>query len=183
MSNKTKYFIAGSAIAAASLGGFFISGVSDQQVQATAVKEGFTAKPVIPVKGDVPTIGPGITAYPNGQRVKMSDPAITRKQGMEYLKAHMDKDAVRFNKTLQNVRLSQDEYDLYFDFTYQYGIGAWSNSSMLRNLKAGKYKVACDSLLKYKFVSKRDCSIRSNGCYGVWTRQVERHNKCMGANR
>lgn len=94
----------------------------------------------------------------------------------------MDKDVVRFNKTLQNVKVSQGEYDLYFDFTYQYGTGAWSNSSMLRNLKAGKYKQACESLLKYKYVAKRDCSIRSNGCYGVWTRQKERYDKCMGEN-
>ncbi|PRO14514.1 lysozyme, partial [Acinetobacter baumannii] len=25
------------------------------------------------------------------------------------------------------------------------------------------------------------CSIRKNGCYGVWTRQLERHAKCIGA--
>ncbi|EJD6058814.1 lysozyme, partial [Acinetobacter baumannii] len=24
-------------------------------------------------------------------------------------------------------------------------------------------------------------SIRKNGCYGVWTRQLERHAKCIGA--
>lgn len=182
MSNKTKYFIAGSAIAAASLGGFFISGVSDQQVQATAVKEGFTAKPVIPVKGDVPTIGHGTTVYTNGVRVKMSDPAITKKQAHEYLKAHINKDAVRFNRSLDGVKLSQGEYDLYMDFTYNFGIGNWSKSAMLTELKAGQYKQACKALLKYRFASGRNCSIRSNGCYGVWTRQVERHDKCMGEN-
>ncbi|MCG6600791.1 lysozyme, partial [Acinetobacter baumannii] len=31
------------------------------------------------------------------------------------------------------------------------------------------------------YVAKRDCSIRKNGCYGVWTRQLERHAKCIGA--
>lgn len=181
MQNKTKYFVIGSTIAASLTGGFFISGVSEQQVQATAVKEGFTPKPIIPVKGDVPTIGNGTTVYPDGTRVKMSDPAITRKQAFEYLKAHIDKDAQRFNKTILNVPISQTEYDVYMDFTYQYGTGAWSQSSMLRNLKQGKYKAACDSLLKYKYVAKRDCSIRKNNCYGVWTRQLERHSKCMGA--
>lgn len=180
MQNKTRLFVIGSTIAA-SLGGFFISGVSEQQVQATAVKEGFTHKPVIPVKGDLPTIGHGTTVYPNGVKVKMTDPPITRKQGLELLKAHMNKDAVRFNKTLLNIPISQTEYDVYMDFTYQYGTGAWSQSSMLKNLKVGKYKQACDSLLKYKYVAKRDCSIRSNNCYGVWTRQLERHSKCMGA--
>ena len=179
--SKNKYLIAGT-LAAASLGGFFISGVSDQQVQSTAQKEGFTAKPVIPVKGDVPTIGHGTTVYPNGVRVKMSDPAISKKQGHEYLKAHINKDAVRFNKSLDGVKLSQGEYDLYMDFTYNFGIGNWQSSSMLRNLKSGQYVQACKSLLKWKFAAGRNCSIRSNGCYGVWTRQVERYDKCMGEN-
>ncbi|HAV4657541.1 TPA: glycoside hydrolase family protein [Acinetobacter baumannii] len=181
MSNKTKLFVIGSTIAA-SLGGLLIYGPSDQQVQATAVKEGYTAKPTIPVKGDRPTIGNGTTFYPNGRAVKMTDPAITRKQAFEYLKFTMNKDAKSFNKTLVNIPISQTEYDLYLDFSYQYGVGAWAGSSMLKNLKAGKYKAACDSLLKWKFVAKRDCSIRKNGCYGVWTRQLDRHQKCLSVN-
>nr|WP_314369148.1 glycoside hydrolase family protein [uncultured Acinetobacter sp.] len=181
MTNKTKLFVIGSTIAA-SLGGFFILGPSDQQIQATAVKEGYTSKPVIPVKGDRPTIGNGTTFYPNGQAVKMTDPAITRKQAYEYLKFTMNKNARVFNKTLLNIPISQAEYDLYLDFNYQYGIGAWSSSSMLKNLKAGKYRSACKALLEYKYVAKRDCSIRSNGCYGVWTRLNERYEKCMGVN-
>lgn len=180
--SKNKYLIAGTLAASLIAGGFFISGVSDEQVQATALKEGFTPSPTIPVKGDVPTIGPGITVYPNGQRVKMSDPPITQKQGMEYLKAHMNKDAVRFNRSLDGVKLSQGEYDLYMDFTYNFGIGNWSKSAMLTALKAGQYKQACKALLKYKFASGRNCSIRSNGCYGVWTRQVDRYEKCVGEN-
>ncbi|HCA4902245.1 TPA: lysozyme, partial [Acinetobacter baumannii] len=83
MSNKTKLFVIGSTIAA-SLGGLLIYGPSDQQVQATAAKEGYTAKPTIPVKGDRPTIGNGTTFYPDGRAVKMTDPAITRKQAFEY---------------------------------------------------------------------------------------------------
>jgi GH24 family phage-related lysozyme (muramidase) len=181
MQNKTKLFVAGSTVAAALLSGVFITGPSEDQIQNTMAKEGFTSKPIIPVKGDVPTIGPGITVYPDGTKVKMTDPPITRKQGLELLKAHMNKDAQHFNKTLINVPISQIEYDQYLDFTYQFGTDAWSGSSMLRNLKQGKYKAACDSLLKWKYVAKRDCSIRKNGCYGVWTRQLERHSKCMGA--
>lgn len=180
--SKTKYFVIGSVLAAIS-GGFFLSGPSDNQVRATAAKEGYTSKPVIPVKGDVPTIGHGTTVYPNGTRVKMSDSAITRKEAFEYLKLHMNKDAQGFNQTLRNVLVSQSEYDLYMDFTYQYGLGAWSGSSMLRYLKQGQYIAACDSLLRWKYVAKRDCSIRKNNCYGVWTRQVERHKKCLGENQ
>ena len=181
MTNKTKLFVIGSTIAA-TMCGIFIYGPSDQQIQATAVKEGFTPTPVIPVKGDRPTIGNGTTFYPNGRAVKMTDPAITRKQAFEYLKFTINKDAQSFNKTLLNIPISQTEYDLYLDFSYQYGVGAWSKSSMLKNLKLGKYKSACSALLKYKYVAKRDCSIRSNGCYGVYTRQVERYRKCVEVN-
>ncbi|HEE5399765.1 TPA: glycoside hydrolase family protein [Acinetobacter baumannii] len=168
MSNKTKYIAAVLAASAA----FFVGVKND---------EGFTSKPVIPVKGDRPTQGHGSTFKPNGSPVKMTDPPITRATADMWLRNDVAKREVAFKDSLKGVKLSQTEYDLYLDFTYQYGIGAWSSSSMLKNLKVGKYKAACDSLLKYKYVAKRDCSIRSNGCYGVWTRQVERHAKCIGA--
>ena len=69
---KTKHYVIGSTIAVALGSGFFISGISDEQIQATMEKEGFTSRPIIPVKGDVPTIGPGITVYPDGRRVRMT---------------------------------------------------------------------------------------------------------------
>ena len=169
MSNKTKYIV--TMLTAISLGG----------VAYTQSKEGTVLIPYYD-SGKVATIGTGTTVYPNGQKVKITDPKITYKQATEYLKIHMAKDAKTFNKLLAGIALSQDEYDLYMDFTYQFGTGAWSGSSMLRNLKQSKYKAACDSLLKWKYVAKRDCSIRSNNCYGVWVRQVERHSKCIGAN-
>ncbi len=168
MSNKTKYVAAFLAASAA----FFVGVKND---------EGFTSKPVIPVKGDRPTQGHGSTFKPDGSPVKMTDPPITRATADKWLRNDVAKREVAFKDSLKGVKLSQAEYDLYLDFTYQYGIGAWSGSSMLKNLKLGKYQAACDSLLKYKYVAKRDCSIRSNGCYGVWTRQLERHAKCIGA--
>lgn len=158
------------------------SAISSAGVLFTAGYEGFTSKPVIPVKGDVPTIGHGTTVYPNGVKVKMKDPAITKKQAEYLLKAHMTKEGKKFNQTLIGIPLSQVEYDLYMDFTYQFGISAWKGSSMLRSLKAKDYKKACNDLLKWKYVAKRDCSIRKNGCHGVWTRQVERNKICLGEN-
>lgn len=169
MSNKVKISVALLAASAA----FFVP---------LKVKEGFTAKPVIPVAGDRPTQGHGSTFKPDGTPVKMSDPAITRETADKWLRNDVSKREIAFKNALKGVKLSQAEYDIYLDFTYQYGTAAFANSSMLRNLKAGQYKAACDSLLKYKFVAGRDCSVRSNGCYGVWTRQVERHKKCIEVN-
>ncbi|MCI3877690.1 glycoside hydrolase family protein [Acinetobacter higginsii] len=168
MQNKTKL----SVILLAASAAFFT---------AVKVDEGYTAKPVIPVPGDRPTQGHGATFKPDGTAVKMSDPPITRATADKWLRHDVAKREIPFKNLLKGVKLSQAEYDVYIDFSYQYGTTAFANSSMLRNLKAGNYKAACDSLLKYKYVAKRDCSIRSNRCYGVWTRQLERHKKCLGA--
>ena len=158
-----------------------LTAISVSGILYTQSKEGTVLVPYKDSVG-VATIGTGTTVYPNGQKVKMTDPKITQKQATEYLKFHINKDAKIFNKTLIGIPLSQTEYDLYMDFTYQFGTGAWSQSSMLRNLKARNYVQACKSLLKWKYAAKRDCSIRKNNCYGVWTRQQARYEKCMGEN-
>lgn len=167
MQNKTKYAVGLLAASAA----FFTS---------LELHEGFSAKPYKD-GGGVVTQGIGSTVKPDGSKIKMTDPPITRKTAQEWAKAHVSKDEVVFRKSLTGVKLSQAEYDVYLDFSYNFGAANWRSSSMLRNLKAGQYKQACDSLLKWKYVAKRDCSIRSNNCYGVWKRQLERHSKCMGA--
>lgn len=142
--------------------------------------EGYSSKPYLD-SGKVATIGIGSTTYENGTKVKMTDKPISKERAIQIAKAHISKDEIVFRKSLDGVKLHQTEYDVYLDFTYNFGQSNWKSSSMLRNLKQGKYRAACDSLLKWKYVAKRDCSIRSNGCYGVWTRQVERHAKCVGA--
>ncbi len=167
MQNKTKYLAYGLAASAA----FF---------STLEIHEGYSAKPYRD-SGGVITQGIGSTVKPNGQQIKMTDLPITRKTAQEWAKAHVAKDEIAFRNSLHGVKLSQVEYDTYLDFSYNFGAANWRSSSMLRNLKAGKYKAACDSLLKWKYVAKKDCGIRSNNCYGVWTRQLERHSKCMGA--
>ena len=143
--------------------------------------EGYSSKPYLD-SGKVPTIGIGSTVYEDRTKVKMSDPAITKDRAIEISKAHVSKDEVAFKKSLQNVQLSQAEYDVYLDFTYNFGQANWNGSSMRWLLLQGKHRQACDALLKWKYVAKKDCSIRSNNCWGVWTRQLDRHQKCVGAN-
>ena len=167
MQNKTKYLAVGLT---ASLG-FFVG---------LEKYEGFSAKPYKDT-GGVVTQGIGSTVKPDGSKIKMTDKPIDRKTAQEWAKAHVSKDEAAFKKSLNGVKLSQTEYDVYLDFTYNFGQANWNKSSMLRNLKAGDYVKACKSLLAWKYVAKKDCSIRSNNCYGVWTRQKERYDNCMGA--
>jgi len=167
MSNKTKFTVTVLAASAA-----FFMGVEKY--------EGYAAKPY-PDSGGVITQGIGSTTKPDGTKIKLTDPPISRKTAQEWVKAHVSKDEITFRKSLNGVKVSQTEYDVYLDFMYNFGQTNWRNSSMLRNLKAGQYVQACNSLLKWKYVAKKDCSIRKNNCYGVWIRQLERHSRCVGA--
>lgn len=155
--------------------------------------EGFTEKPVIPTKGDVPTIGHGSTRYEDGRPVRMTDPAISRKRAAELARNLHSEEEARFKASVPGVMLTQGEYDVYIDFTGQYGIGNWRGSSMRRELLAtvsepkqakAHYRAACDALLRYRFSAGFDCSTTINGqpnkrCWGVWERQQKRHAACV----
>ncbi len=143
--------------------------------------EGFTPVAVIPTKGDVPTIGHGSTRYEDGQPVRIGD-TITPVRA-EVLARNLNSQAEKqFAASLPGVKLYQAEFDIYMDFVGQYGIGTWLKGSPRRDLLAGNYAQACNDLLKYRYAAGFDCSTPGNKrCAGVWTRQLERHAKCMAA--
>lgn len=150
-------------------------------------------KPYIPTKGDVPTIGHGSTRYEDGRPVRLTDAPITRARATELARNLHGEEEARFKASIPGVSLTQGEFDLYVDFIGQYGIGNWRSSTMRRELlttpglsasaAAPRYRAACDALLLYRRQAGRDCSLPQNwgpkGCKGVWTRQQERHAKCV----
>lgn len=141
--------------------------------------EGYTDSAVIPTKNDRPTVGFGSTFHEDGSPVKLGD-KTTPVRALIKAQAHIGKEEKKFKESLVGAYLTQVEYDLYLDWVYQYGSGAWNNSSMRRHILAGNYKKACDSLLLYKFSGGYDCSTPGNKrCAGVWTRQLKRHELCM----
>lgn len=148
---------------------------------AWQASEGYTPVAMIPTKGDVPTVGHGSTRYEDGSPVRMGD-TITPARA-EILARNLNSQAEKqFAASLPGVKLNQVEFDLYMDFVGQYGIGAWRSGSPRRDLLDGNYAQACHDLLKYRFAAGFDCSTPGNKrCAGVWTRQLERHAKCMDA--
>jgi len=60
-----------------------------------------------------------------------------------------------------------------------YNTGARCKTSMIKELKAGNPVNACNAMLLYKTAGGKDCSVRSNGCYGVWDRRVKMHSLCL----
>ena len=191
--NQASTKVAGGAIAAGVRVAVASLTLSVAGFLAWTNSEGFTESPVIPTKGDVPTIGHGSTRYEDGTPVKMTDAPITRARAAVLAKALHSEEEKRFQASLPGVQLTQGEFDVYLDFTGNYGIGNWRGSSMRRNLlatvtakeadRAGLYKAACNSLLRYRYAANYDCSTLVNGkpnkrCWGVWERQLERHQKC-----
>lgn len=144
--------------------------------------EGYTDQAVIPTKGDMPTYGFGSTTREDGAPVRMGD-RTTPVKAVNRTLAYLQNAEAEMKRTLDGVELTQGEYDLYLNWRYQYGATRWRQSTMLRELRDGNYRGACEALLLYKFSQKRDCSMPENwgprGCKGVWDRSVENHAKCI----
>jgi lysozyme len=141
--------------------------------------EGWTDHAVVPVKGDVPTVGPGLTKRADGSPVQLGD-TIKPLEGVQRSLSHIQKDEQGI-KSCITVPLSQAEYDLMVDFSYQYGTAALCKSSIASEANAGRYQQSCEAYLKYRFVAGRDCSLAGSGCRGVWTRSQGRYQTCMAA--
>ena len=148
-------------------------------------KEGWCAEACIPVKGDVPTVGPGLTVRPDGSPVQMGD-KVTPVQGVQRTYAYLLTQDEKLKKALGQTLLSQAEYEVYMDFAGQYGLSTLLSSTSWKRLKTGDYVGACNALTLYRKVNGYDCSTLVNGqpnriCYGVWTRQLKRQADCLAA--
>lgn len=139
----------------------------------------------------IPTGGHGTIKYrtpesgKQGQAVKNGD-IFTRELARAEVIAYLDEQGKRIIESLKKpdgsyVELYQSEFDIIQDFVYNFGFGNWQKSSIRQAYLNGEYLQACDNYLKYKYAGGKDCSIRSNGCYGVWTRSQKRRDDCLKA--
>lgn len=109
--------------------------------------EGCVLKPYLDsVK--IPTIGIGTTVYPNGKKVTMQDPPITKDQAYEYLRDHLNKDCAAVEKMLKVV-VNDNEFGALVSFAYNVGTAALQSSTLLKKLNAGDKKAAADQFLKW----------------------------------
>jgi lysozyme len=107
-----------------------------------ALSEGYTDRAVIPIPGDVPTIGFGTTTG-----VKMGD-RITPPAAL----ARALTDVQKFEGALKRcvtVPLHQYEYDAYLHFAYNIGERAFCTSTLVRKLNAGDYAGACAEISRW----------------------------------
>lgn len=128
--------------------------------------EDYTDQAVIPVKGDVPTIGFGTT-----QGVKLGD-KTTPPRALIRLLADADEysNAV---KRCAPVPMYQHEFDAYVSLTYNIGPSAFCGSTLARRLLYGDYQGACEQILRWdKFKGK---PLR-----GLTRRRQAEYRMCVG---
>lgn len=104
--------------------------------------EGYSSQAIIPVPGDVPTIGFGTTAG-----VKPGD-TITPPAAL----ARALTDVSKFEGALKQcvkVPLSQGEYDAFVSLAYNIGPGAFCGSTLVRLLNQGEYLAACAEISRW----------------------------------
>ena len=144
------------------------------------LEESYTDRAVVPTKGDRPTVGFGSTFRDDGSPVQMGD-KITPARAIARSVAHIAKDESGLKRCVTGA-MSQAEYDILVKFSYQYGVAATCNSSMVRNVNAGNYRLACEGYTLYRYSAGFDCSTPGNRiCGGVWTRNLERREQCLSA--
>lgn len=137
--------------------------------------EGYTDRAVIPVKGDVPTIGFGTTTG-----VKLGDTTTPPKALARALT-----DVQQFEGALKQcvtVPLTQNEYDAYVSFAYNVGRRAFCQSTLVKKLNLGDFKGACDELLRWRFFQGKDCALPENRrlCGGLVKRREAEYRQCLG---
>ena len=106
------------------------------------VHEGYSDTPIIPVKGDKPTIGFGTT-----EGVKPGDKTTPPQALVRALQ-----DITKYEGALKQcvrVPLHQYEYDAYISLAYNIGPTAFCGSTLVRKLNAQDYAGACAEILRW----------------------------------
>lgn len=153
MANTPRVLIAALALSAAGFVGI-------------AQHEGYTDRAVIPVPGDVPTIGFGTTAG-----VKLGD-STTPPRAL----ARALVDVNKFEsgvKQCVHVPMYQYEYDQYVSLAYNIGSANFCGSTLVRKLNAGDYAGACAEISRWTKQGGRELQ-------GLVNRRAEERAKCEG---
>lgn len=109
-----------------------ITKTSKKGIEIIKKFEGFRSKPYRCSAG-VPTIGYGATYYPNGQKVKLSDPAIDEKHASILLEAML----IPYEKAVDSFcrdDINQNQFDSLVSFAYNVGISALKKSTLLKKV-------------------------------------------------
>jgi lysozyme len=119
-----------------------IAGLSASALIGLAVHEGYSDRPIIPVPGDVWTLGFGAT-----EGVKQDD-KTTPVRALVRLGADVGKYAEAV-KRCAPVPMHQYEFDASVTLAYNIGVSAFCGSTVAKRFVALDYSGACDAFLMW----------------------------------
>lgn len=131
-----------------------------------ALKEGYTDQAIIPVPGDVPTLGFGTT-----DGVKLGD-RTTPPQALARKLADVQKFEGAIRQCVR-VPLHQHEYDAYVSLAYNIGPSAFCASTLVRLLNQEHYEAACRQILRWD-------RFKGQPLRGLTIRRQSEYAQCMG---
>jgi lysozyme len=155
-------------------------GLSAAALVGLVLHEGYSDRAMIPVKGDVPTLGFGTTTRADGSPVRLGDTTTPPQALVRALR-----DVQQFEgalKTCVTVPLAQHEYDAYVSFAYNVGPRAFCQSTLVKKLNTQDYPGACQELLRWRFFQGQDCAAPANArlCGGLAKRREAEYQQCIG---
>ncbi len=130
-----------------------------------ALHEGYSDRAVIPVPGDVPTIGFGST-----EGVKLGDkttPPAALARALSSIQKF--EGAV---KQCVTVPLSQIEYDAYISLSYNIGANSFCKSTLVKKLNGYDYAGACAEILRWD-------RFKGQPLAGLTKRRRQEYERCM----
>lgn len=109
-----------------------IKTISDKGIDFIAKEEGLILHPYKDAVG-IPTIGIGNTYYENGERVKMTDPPITKERAKKLFKNVVQHyEAAVWSVTRDDI--NQNQFDALVSLAYNIGIPGFKGSTVLKRV-------------------------------------------------
>lgn len=121
--------------------------IGDRGLDLIRAFEGFRADPYLDAVG-VPTIGYGSTYYPDGQRVRLTDPPISEPEARRLMQATLAEFEDGISAALR-VGVTQSQFDALVCWAFNIGVSAAQNSTLMKKLNSGDYFGAADQFLRW----------------------------------
>jgi len=124
-----------------------INQISPGGLRLIKLFENITLKPYLCPAG-IPTISIGCTYYPDGTKVKMTDPPISEARATEiFLNVikHYEHSVDSFCRD----DINQNQFDALVSFCYNLGAESLKSSTLLKVLNAGDYDNCAEQILRW----------------------------------
>ena len=121
--------------------------ISSKGLELIKEFEGFSANAYL-CQAKIPTIGYGNTFWQDGRKVRLGE-QISKSKALELLEFVANKDFADKIFPLIKVEVNQNQFDAMVSLAYNIGVGAFSNSTLLKRVNAKDFIGAGNEFLKW----------------------------------